>query len=348
LTGFPTERDLSVAVDDSGALHVAASVYDGVVYITNSGGSWSETRVSTAPEEGRDGEVSLALDDGTVWIAFTRWTLFEPCVFGCDSQPPGELEGIFLVDNRTGTWADPQLVVGGMADPSLAVRGGRFHLAYADDSSTEGAGGVHYLTDAAGSAVGEQVATSGSDPHLRLDGRPRILFLGGEGLRLATGTQSTGSFEVVDGPSGTDGVWKPSLALDGGDRAWAAWRASDDLAVHVSSFDPGDEWTSPEEVLRGASLGGFDVDNEGNVHVVTLPLFSDDSQPDLLGGVWYATNTTGDFVSEQLRSFRGVLDSGATFPAAIAVDGAGRPHIVFRWLEPRDADGLHYVVGPSQ
>lgn len=237
-----------------------------------------------------------------------------------------------------------------MADPSLAVRGGRFHLAYAGDQSAEGAGGVHYLTDAAGSPADEQVARRGSDPHLRLgaDGRPRILFLEEDGLRLAIGTQSNGSFDVVDGPSGTDGVWNPALALDGGDRAWAAWGASDDLAVHVSSFDTNGEWSSPEEVLRGGSLGGFDVDNEGNVHVVTLPLFHDDRQPDILGGVWYATNRTGDFVLEQLRSYRAELDSGVNFPSAIAVDGAGRPHIVFRWLELRDADGLHYVVGPSQ
>jgi len=350
LTGLPTEHDLSVAVDDAGALHVAASVYDGVVYITNSGGSWSETRISTAAEEGRDGEVSLALDDGTVWIAFTRWTLFEPCVFGCNTQPPGELEGIFLVDNRTGAWADPQLLARGMADPSLAVRGGRFHMAYAGDQSAEGAGGVHYLTDVAGSPAGVQVAGSGSDAHLRLggDGRPRILFLGEDGLRLAIGSQSNGSFEVLDGPSGTVGVRNPSLALDDVDRAWAAWSARDDLAVHVSRFDPNGKWSSPEQVLRGGSLGGFNVDADGSVHLVTLPLFLDDRAPDLLGGLWYATNRTGDFVVEQLRLYRADVDSGVNYPSAIAVDGAGRPHIVFRWQELRGPDDVHYVVGPIQ
>ncbi len=344
--------DASVLVDARGVAHVAAGLGGGIFYLTNAGGSWMRERLSTPSgsgrQQGRDAEPSIAMDaDGSLWIAFTR--LSQETDFGRFPQE------IALVNNSSGSWSRPsRLIEGGVHSPSLAVRGGKIHLAYVEgfpvDVIEEDAElPVMYGTDLGGSFAAQRVFRNGDDPQLRLgsDGRSHILFASVSWdpgpVRYAVGAGPSGSFTVQDLPDGTDpqaGALEPrgvSLAVDGGGQVHALWYTwSDEPAADSALFYSrlsGGNWSAPERLLQRVADAAVAVDSVGVVHVAAAGQFQE--------GVWYISNRGGGFGSERLAA------QGAQ-SVDLALDSAGRAHVVFIAGEEYErSEGFWYGVAPA-
>jgi hypothetical protein len=90
----------------------------------------------------------------------------------------------------------------------------------------------------------------------------------------------------------------------------------------------------------------IETDNAGTLHVIS---FYDVTGP----GVWYANNADGAFSSMQLREPTNTVEDGpGSGGSALALDGDGRPHVLYDVYEsfPGDRgpieDGLWYTIGP--
>ncbi len=342
--------DPSIVVDSAGTPHVAvvleqrrcaSPVCLGSIYhLTNASRTWTRERITRPPQAAdeedigyMDGEPSMAIDrDGSLWIAFTRMFDFEN--FG--PQP----EGVYLVSNRGGSWSDPTKLAGDGANrPSLQVRDGRVYVAYVRGRPTDAWGPnmrfpIIYGSDEGGAFTTTRVARHGERPQLRLDGngRAHLLFQGGrtidehDALYYASGPSAGGSFSVepVQGTTGLEHRW--ALALDGDGRPHVAWSIWPD-GIHYARRS-GSGWQLTENVLPNELVA---VATGAAVHIVG------GGEP----GVHHATNRIGEFESERLTRQRALsLD--------LAVDGDGRPHLVFIGRDENfESRGLWYGVGPA-
>jgi hypothetical protein len=345
--------DPSIVVDAVGIPHVAVVLQQrtcaspvclgSIYHLTNESGAWTRERITRPPQAADeedvgfvDGEPSIAIDgNGSLWVAFTRMFDFEN--FG--PYP----EGVYVVNNSSGSWSNPIRLAGDAANlPSLQVRDGRIYVAYVQGRPTDAWGpnmrfAIMYGTDKGGSFATTRVARHGARPQLRLDGdgRPHLLYQGGrsidehDGLYYATGASAGGSFtvELVGDTSGEEHRW--ALALDSDGRphaAWSIWPAGTHYARRSGSG-----WLLTENVLPTEWRVAMAMGASGTVHVAGGGE----------AGVHYATNRSGDFVSERLTRQEAMS-------LGLAVDASGRPHLVFI---ARDDDflprGLWYGVGPA-
>lgn len=329
--------DAALALDAAGHAHIAAAGSgtdnQGIWYVTNASGAWAKERVSIPPpvegSEGYeyDGEPSIALDsDGSIWIAFTRWA--------CSQCAPNPSDGIFLVTNAGGTWSEPIQMAGNQtSQPSLVARDGATYLAYAE-GMVPGLRSfpVWYRTDS--SLV--RVARNGSNPQLWLDsnGSPRILFAAA-GIRRAI--EDTGTFYLESLP-GSNGGMSPRYAFDPVTSSpAAAWSAYSSDQQHINVMYSGSQfgiWPDPTIAIPDGDVIGLGIYN-GVVHLIAVK-----ADPEDWGGLLYATNAGGDFAITVLDQFGG-------FDSALALDSAGRPHVVFAVEEPRAGRGIWYGIGPS-
>lgn len=343
--GYPGYDMLSMALDAEGHVHVAEDLHDGIYYVTNRDGNWSRTRISTAPPHGTDSQPSLAIDtvDDTVYIAFTRWSVYDPCIFGCRRGPRFQLDGIYLAHDRLGPWTLlPEPIAPGMAQPSMQVNDLRTYLAFVEESPDGESSRIVYRTDDAEEPQTIVVTENGSDPQLLLasDGTPRIMFGRGEALGYAVTGSVSGPFLVSDGPQPTPSS-RPEFALDGNDQPHVAWES--DLSVMYSTL-VGGTWSEPVEIFAEGMLGGIDVDRNGTVHAVTMPRFGFPDEES--AGIWYAFGSRDAFSAAQpIRESDGMWETeGARFPSAIELDPLGQAHVVFSWID--EPEGLWYAVGP--
>ena len=80
---------MTAIVDTTGNLQLFGSTDnrgEGIVDLTNAGGTWSEDQLTQPPEEGTDGFVWAAVDtDGSIWFSYTRWSFYNPCGFRMSS-----------------------------------------------------------------------------------------------------------------------------------------------------------------------------------------------------------------------------------------------------------------------
>jgi hypothetical protein len=108
-----------MTTDGTGHVHIASERgSDGVWYITNKGGTWSECQVST----GEDRQPSIAVDGATVHIAFVRMSGGAEGIYTASSDEP---------DGGPGCgWTLTQRHAGSASSPSLQARGGVLSIAY--------------------------------------------------------------------------------------------------------------------------------------------------------------------------------------------------------------------------
>jgi hypothetical protein len=339
---------LSLVVDSDGIAHAASSLDGSIYYLTNATGSWTREPVSNRGPGGPDFAPMIALDDGSLWIAFSR---------GYDTDFGVFPLSIAYVTNRSGDWSDPVTVAeDGAHSPSLVVRQGRIHLAYVAGHGGDVACGdefpVHYATDVTGAWSHERVARHGYSPTLTLasDRRAHILiedacgFLGAEGLWYATTDPATGSFSV----EGIPGSLPPrsaqravALELDASNRPHAAfWQyPHDEIADSYYTARGDDGWGQPEVVLTGATAQSMVIDDHGAGHIIGIGE----------SGVWYASNRRGAFQAHQLLAAPSAMWASH---GAIAVDAAGRPHILVVVAESDESGEvqsfeLWYAMGPG-
>jgi len=337
--------DVSLAVDGGGYAHAAAGLSDAIFYLTNTSGSWTRDRVSSPPGSGAnqrtDVEPDIAIDvDGSMAISFHRlgpedtFGRFPTGIFLATSEgggwsapaTPGDMEGIFFANST-----------------SVQLRDGVVHLVYVegipfdvvDEDSTFP---LRYRTDSGGSWSDVEIAPVGGQPELQLDndGLPHILFavigalLPGDGLRYARGAAGGAPFDVELVPGSSSFDYPLGLAVDQAGQPQAVWSLEEGPGVVHAVREAGD-WSSAEPALAvGGVNGGAAVDASGAIHIVVAA--GDD-------GVWYATNRGGNFAARQLSAGRGLS-------ADIAVDAAGRPHILLI-VRQSGTRQLWYGIGPS-
>ena len=350
-------QDVSLVVDAAGHGHVATATYrDGIFHLTNASGSWTRERLTTAPADGYDGELSTVIgDDGSLAIAFTRFAGLE-CSFGCNPVDP---QGIFLVTNRSGSWSDPVRIIEGMVqEPSLQQTETGLHVAYSrgggQDRTIEYAHAADEFDSWTITAVGE-----GRSPSLRVgrDGLARVAYYlrpyGARSLFYAAQTDSTEFVtERVPGDWASDTTGSPPLlALDPNDEPQIVFfneRQGEPNCGALSVRRTSDSWSDPSKVFPEDEFcqleaAGIATDSTGTLHVM--------SDYNLTGmGVWYANDAGGQFRAEQLRDLGD--SSVSDIPdgdSGIAVDSTGRPHVLYVVPEfgtPRQAIGLWYGIGP--
>jgi hypothetical protein len=348
---------VSIGVDADGFVHVAAasgeaSPEQGIWYLTNRSGSWAVVKVAGPSDRHPDGlfrNPSLAVDgDGSVWIAFTRWP---------GASELGGSDGIFYVTDASGQWADPVLIDGPDFDsPALVVRDGAIHVAYIGGCHLPSPPDCHYPvyygTTRGGSWASELVfEKSGSGPMvLDLDDRGSVQILA-EAFRYPPETMlaafETSGFanELVWGRTRHDNTEAYPLLLQDGpsgsvEAVWACFCQAPDVSLYRASRSEG-SWGKATAVLRGPQVTSAAFTLEGALAVVGV---TGDSYV-------YADDATGTFHQRALAAIdAGAWDwgyPGSTGSMGLALDGAGRPHVVFIVFGEDFDTSLWYATGPA-
>jgi hypothetical protein len=330
----------ALVVDSAGVVHVAAKLDGGIFHVTNASGSWTRERVSRPPRRNSDGQPSIAIDrDGTLWIAYTRLLDTELGRFPLE---------IHLVNNASGSWSAPRLLADdGANSPSLKVRSGSIYLAWvqgapSDVIDEEATYPVMFGTDRGGRFTTEQVAANGGFPKLELDadGRPHVIYgspfwveNGGAGYARASGPD--GGFSAESLPAAVGHVRNIALAIDSNGTAHALWSSWPEGAAQPTILHAqrgGSGWSSATAVVDNAWGAAISAGPAGSLHAVAMGEGS---------GVWYIGNRGGPLSAERLSA-----DVGQQ--PAIAVDAAGRPHVIFLGGEAGNlAQGMWYAQGPA-
>jgi hypothetical protein len=338
---------LALAVDPSGRAQAAAGIEgQGIWYLGDAGEEWLAELVAEAPAGGSHESLAIAVaDDGTIHILFVRWDAWNPCYMECPPDP-SELAGLFHVVRTAAGWTEPVRVPLDVVSTDWL---GEIDLAQGDDGLdlvlrrvTDDGDEVWYGQQSAAGWRFERVTDDGWSPNLDLvaGGMPLIAYTRGHdagyGVVLAR-REGAGNYSttLVDG---SEGMFLTHLALDGVGNAHLLLAGDDGGGRYT--FQELDGWS--EQVFISRYIGGAAVDAHGALHVL-----ADEEEDGPQQGLWYLTNRFGGF--ERLRldaEPRMVVDAPGP-PSALAVDSAGRPHVLFANYYSERRDGLWYGMGPS-
>ena len=322
----------SLAVDRSGAVHVAAQLGRDVFYVTNATGSWTRERLTEAPRGYEHAYPLIAADaDGSMVVTYS------PRCLGCAPNFP---EGVQLLRNSGSGWSQPTRIADGFAS-AIAVRGGAVHVLF-DDLNSPSAEDLDdisrplYGTDAGGAWAVVELADVGAPAALRVgdDGSVHVAFWswvpgGRDQMTLRHGsTAADGQFALRDAPLPR----ARHSAVVGLDRA-----GQPHVVTAAETYDPAtDTYTAADPVYARLGDGGWQstafggpvpevivVDGAGRAHVLfDRPPYSD--------AATLVYSIAGGQVSE--REFgccrvRSVSDDLA--PPGLAIDSSGRVHVFF-------------------
>jgi hypothetical protein len=247
-------RDVSMAVDPKGHLHIAAIRGEGtLVYLTDRSGRFVVRVVAAPVPAGGEQEPwetpSLALDEHSrVSIAAVRVSAGTGC--GCT-------EGVFLFSDRgrtRGTFpVTGKRIAGRNAhDPTLKTVDGRIHLVFRrgdeyPETPPPGDGEIWYRTNASGSWTSELVAgpMPGSPvPVFRLgeDGTAWVAWSTGK-VHLASNATISGGFQSVVFPESPSHAGGLSMAMASWDRPQVS--LSDDDTTYLQTYGLGDGGVVP-------------------------------------------------------------------------------------------------------
>jgi hypothetical protein len=329
-------RDIALALDGAGNAHAAAALDGHVFYLTNASGSWSRERLSNPGPDGTDQRPALAVDDnGEMWLTFAR----TGCVDICPGPPDEDLvEGIYLMTREADSWRPPELLVECFCpDNSMAVHDGTLELAYVAGDPIDDVSRLRHLSLVDGQVIDERVARAGHQPSLALDerGLPQIMFVEGtdlapDGLRYAT-RAADGSWSIGAGPSRAPADSDPILLAGVDGAPTAVWSRTGDGAGVFTATREGDAWSEPLSLI-GAFRAASAALGAGSALRLTA-----------LGGagvLLYGNYGDGPPTTTELAF--------PTTAASVALDGDGRPHILFVTGTDNGsvARQLYYVVGP--
>lgn len=312
-------RDVSMALDPDGHLHIAAIKGEGtLVYLTDRSGSFVSHRVAAPVSVGGELELwqapSLALDEqDRVSIAAVRVSAGT----GCDCT-----EGVFLFSDKgraRGTFpATGTRIAGRNAhDPTIKTVDGHIHLVFrrgAEYAETPppGDGEVWYRTNASGPWTNELVAGDmpGSPvPVFRLgeDGTAWIAWSTGR-VHLASSTTTTGGFHSTVSPESPTHAGGLSMAMSSWDRPQVAMSDAD--TAYLQYFGPGDGGVIPVMAHGGRTAITLDTGDREWI------------------AAWHPWDGTGLWVTKTFGSVAH-LASGRISSAAIRAPSSGGVVVVF-------------------
>lgn len=319
---LPLTRPLSLAIDGLGNAHFVTYNRQGITYWTNASGDWQSERIgSPADGDERDRLPVIALTEaGEVVVAYERSSCFP---FGCGGAQ------IRVTIKTSSGWSDPDRVAAGLS-PQIAVMSGAVGLIYTaiEGVGDEACGEPSPVDIALATGRGWQIDRVSADadrPWLAMDvdGMPHILLdnlcesLGQAGVYLAVPTDPTGAFAMEPIPETEPGNNAGyATVVDAIGRTHVIYsRYVDNVGdqyVYVVETDR--SWSSPIEAIPGRSARWMAADKAGHVHVLAR-----DGR-----GVWHATDATGAWTLDQ------VSEKPCDYcAAALALDAAGRPHVLF-------------------
>jgi hypothetical protein len=211
-------EDLAVVLDAATGYHVVAECEDGLQYLTSrSGEEWSAEPVP-APEEGNARGPEVAVDDGWLYVGYTRVRFTgDTC-----SPDPYEKLGVEVRSRRLsdGAWAEP-MPVGTAGDElqSLRVVDTVISATVAPGDGSEPAFVQRVEGPSARVGIPDAVETS-----LRIgdDGRPRIAYSTGDAIHLGTVDGDALTSSLVADAEGSEAA-EPALVLAPGDAASLVW-----------------------------------------------------------------------------------------------------------------------------
>jgi hypothetical protein len=362
-----------IVMDRDGHAHAAAVARDGMWYLTNTSGDWATERVTMTVGEGYHGEPSIVTTgDGGVLIAFT---LFERLLCTATCEPTGS-QGIYLAQRDSGGWSDASkinslIAARGAQQPKLRSSPGRLHLAYS--SGPPGDRTIRYASvpgisfAKAGAPWPFVDVAAGDSPNLEIgrDALPSIAFVDSRTPHFAM-TQEEVLYPFpppttfrIEPVTGNVNASRPLLALD---------EADEPHIVIFNDMDQGHPLCGAlymEQVAGTWSLPVRAFPEDDGCHVTAESLQRDAggtlhviSRHDESGaGVWYSTYGRREFDALQLWQPERTTDDVPTTGSDMALDGSGRPHVVFTRREEGayepdeevvpDIDGIWYIVGPS-
>jgi hypothetical protein len=235
---------------------------------------------------------------------------------------------IRYITNRSGSWVIDSIMIDGNS-PSIDVTpAGTPHIAFEADCG--GDDDIYYATRVdtvwdIDTVINNTVISS--DPSLALssDSIPHITyydFEGGLSIRHAEKVGGIWSNEVIPGSS--IGTYS-SISIDGSNHLHIAFVTGTYGGNREITYanDTAGSWVF-EDITNDALDDDFPtiaVDKNGNVHIV----FAKDDGADW--ELWYATNETGVFVTEQLTDNVGINECG--YPS-IAVDNNCGVHLAYQ------------------
>ncbi|HUG48165.1 MAG TPA: hypothetical protein VMP67_07100, partial [Candidatus Limnocylindria bacterium] len=302
------------------------------------------------PADGADLQPDIARDgDGTLWIAFTRWSSYDFCVDVCPESDASVNDGVYVLSNAGGGWSAPERVATSSMRAQIAVRSGRIHIVYEDDWATAGddTSAIHHATRATGTWTMEHIG-DGYGPSLALDSNEKAHVAFHRSGRVYYAEPIGGGFEVMELSLADEAAW-PRLSIDGADRphiVYTAWGSDAGSSVMHTTLSGG-AWSEATLIARDALVGQLAAESDGAVHV-TYQISEGDEEE--WQEQWYATNRGGAFVTRRL--IRGGLDLfGPGGSSALAIGHDGRAHVLFTALAldfGDDLSGLWYAIGPGR
>lgn len=337
---------VSVAVDGSGATHVAASDYAGIHYFTNVSGGWARADLTEAPPGGADIEPQIAVANaGVITIAFTRWSTWEYCVDVCEEPVDPVLDGAYLLTNEGTRWSPPELVLAEAQSPLIAYAGGQLNVVTrtAERLAWSVRSQAGWVAQPAGDveAIAYSMAVDGN-------GVPHVIYRHVGGFELLQLSSDLPGISLAF----ADGAESPRLAFDGADQPHLVYQLYDSTAdttslVHTFRTAEG-SWT-PIEYVGVPSASALAIDGGSHLHV-TYMQFVEIGQEDELQRFEEASYASYDgSVTTTVQLDRSdSYEFGSFGTTTLALDPGGRPHIVFS-ANGRDFvnRGLWFALGPA-
>lgn len=215
----------ATTIDGSGQFHVAAICGERIRYATSTDGRAWKSSTLPAPADGYDQDLHLAVDDSTLYLAYTHLTPVDQDTCGGRAIQENAV-GVFYRTRQlpNGRWSAPTRI-GHDGDhlQSLRVVDGVIHETFIADDST----GAVFYASLKGSTFHAIKIPGAEASSLRVgdDGRPRIAYTTAHSLRYAV-VAGGDRLETTVVFSANDVITEsPVLVLGGGDRAFVSWTA---------------------------------------------------------------------------------------------------------------------------
>jgi hypothetical protein len=352
--GAPTQisasdlADLRVAIDPAGAVHVIGTTEQkgrGLIHLTTASGVWTEDEVTTPPARGSDNGIVVATDtDGSLWVLFARYEVWNPCFFEC-RRPYSRLAGHYVINNASGAWSEPARVPEELGfEQVMAVRDGVLHLVYRLHGDIEVQ--IGFATNSGGEWQYELVGP-GFWPDLALGsaGDPRVVMAVGDpgNYSITLALRSDDGWHVEAVPDSIGDPTSPHLAVNAADATvvqHAHFESNRGYASVLTTFD-GTSWSAPVEIapvgIDEMVLGPGDV-----VHVLFAVAETDSSD-----GLWWASLHGGLRVDQLIDPTMREVQDGPSAPQSFVLDAAGLPHIVFAIPYDEGREGVWYASGEA-
>lgn len=315
---------MSMAIDSAGHAHAVAGIRQRIAYWTNASGVWQQEPIGTAAEGAmtdKNPEIAIT-DTGDIVVAYERSACYG---LGCDGAT------VNVVVKTSAGWSQPENIAPGVA-PSLAVTAGAIGIAYEaihgfTDYFCEDPAPIDYAVSSGDSWVVTRVASDGYRPVLAYGpgGSPFVVFTdecgthGDAGLYVGEPRAEGNSFRLapVPGTSPAENTAR-SLAVDSSGRLhllYFRYDSNDQLQV-VYAVRNKNGWTEPVEPMPGRPAYWMTVSDDGKAHFLGGGFES---------GLWHAVVSPTEAQVEPIATDPDVDYSGR----AIALDSAGRPHVLY-------------------